>query len=158
MRRAVWAALALPLVMAGSALAGPAQDAQLLAAAKAQDPETALYALQQGADAQAREGDGTTALHYAAHFGLAPLAAALLKAKADPNARNDYGATPLAEAAEIGDAPVIGLLLKAGARTESRSAEGQTALRDSVLAPAFSSWPITGASPISAASASGVAP
>ena len=121
-------AQALMLTGADAVFAGPAENAQLLAAAQAQDPETALYALQQGADAKAREADGTTALHYAAHHGMAPLAAALLKAKADPNARNDYGATPLAEAAEIGDATVIGLLLRAGADTEARNAEGQTAL------------------------------
>ena len=120
--------LMLAFGVAGPLWAGAAEDAQLLSAAAAQDPETALYALQQGADPKAREVDGTTALHYAAHHGMAGLVAALLKAKADPNARNDYGATPLAEAAEIGDAPVIGLLLKGGADIESRSPEGQTAL------------------------------
>ena len=35
---------------------------------KAQDPETALYALSQGVDANSREPDGTTPLHYAAHY------------------------------------------------------------------------------------------
>jgi len=130
-RQTWWALLA---VFAGSAAlsavaeAGPAQDAQLLDAARAQDPETALYALKEGANPRAREADGTTALHYAAHYALVPLAEALLKAKADPNARNDYGAMPLAEAAAIGDARTIAVLLKGGADVESRSAEGQTAL------------------------------
>jgi ankyrin repeat protein len=118
----------LAALVTGGAWAGSAQDLQLLEAAKAQDPETALYALTQGADPAARESDGTTALHYAAHHGLAPLVEQLLRSKADPNARNEFGSTPLAEAATVGDARVVGLLLKAGADVEARNPEGQTAL------------------------------
>ena len=113
---------------AAVAVAGPQQDAQLLQAAAAQDPETALYALSAGADARAAEPDGTTALHYAAHHGDQRLVDALLRAKADPNARNEYGSTPLAEAAVLGDAPLIQRLLRAGADAESPNSEGQTAL------------------------------
>jgi ankyrin repeat protein len=120
-------ALVAPLSVT-PARAGLAEDAQLLEAARSQDPETALYALKQGANPRAKEVDGTTALHYAAHYALAPLVEALLQDKADPNARNDYGTMPLAEAAAIGDARTVGLLLKAGADVESRSPEGQTAL------------------------------
>src|SRR5664279_5535275 len=97
----LWVAAALA---SSAAWASPAQDMQLLEAAKAQDPETALYALQQGAAARAMEADGTTVLHYAAHFGSAALTQALLRAKADPNARNEFGSTPLSEAASLGDA------------------------------------------------------
>jgi ankyrin repeat protein len=126
MRKLLWLALLVP----GIALAAGQGDAnaQLFAALKAQDPETALYALKQGADAKAREADGTTPLHYAAHFADVRLVQALLKAKADPNARNDFGAMPLAEAATTGSAEVIQLLLKAGADVESPNPEGQTAL------------------------------
>ena len=131
--------LRLAVVIAGSWVAGapgPAALAmetatptgQLFAALKAQDPETALYALSAGADAKAKEEDGTTPLHYAAHFADARLVAALLKAKADPNAHNEFGTTPLAEAATTGDAKTIGLLLKGGADVESMNPEGQTAL------------------------------
>ena len=56
-----------------------AANAQLFEALKAQDPETALYALSQGADARAQEPDGTTPLHYAAQIGDAPLISGLLK-------------------------------------------------------------------------------
>ena len=120
-------ALALTLA-SGAVLADAATDAQLFAALKAEDPETALYALSAGANARGAEPDGTTPLHYAAHFGDARLTAALLKAKADPDARNEFGTTPLAEAATAGNAEVIGLLLKAGADVESANPEGQTAL------------------------------
>ncbi len=126
MRLLVMAALAA--VVAAPALAGEGANAQLLEAAKSQDPETALYALKAGADPQSREPDGTTALHYAAHYGSVALVGALLRAKADPNARNEFGSTPLAEAATLGEAKVIELLLKAGADVEARNPEGQTAL------------------------------
>jgi ankyrin repeat protein len=120
------------VVLSGAALAAgndvAAANAQLFQALKAQDPETARYALGEGADAKAREADGTTPLHYAAHMADAPLIMALLKAKADPNARNEFGSLPLAEAATTGNAEAIRLLLKAGADVESPNPEGQTAL------------------------------
>ena len=52
---------------------------------------------------RAKEVDGTTALHYAAHYDDAELVKRLIKAGADLNAANDYGATPLGEAAVTGD-------------------------------------------------------
>jgi uncharacterized protein len=105
-----------------------AANAQLFSALQAQDPETALYALSQGADARSPGADGTTPLHHAAHMGDARLIAALLKAGADPNARNEFGAMPLGEAATTGNAEAIRLLLKGGADVESPNPEGQTAL------------------------------
>lgn len=126
MRRLLWVALVAPVLCL--AAGRDTATAQLFDALKAQDPETALYALSQGADAKAREPDGTTPLHYAAHFADRGLIAALLKAKADPNAVNDFGARPLAEAAATGDAESLRLLLKAGADVESANPEGQTAL------------------------------
>ncbi|MCC6631142.1 MAG: ankyrin repeat domain-containing protein [Gammaproteobacteria bacterium] len=132
MRKRICIAL-LSVICGVAGTAAPAADqaaatAQLFEALKAQDPETALYALSAGADAKAREADGTTPLHYAAHMGDARLITELLKAKADPNARNEFGSLPLAEAATTGSAEALRLLLKAGADVESANPEGQTAL------------------------------
>ncbi len=90
--------------------------------------DEALKLLAGGADAKAKDVDGTTALHWAAHYGDADLAEKLVKAGADVNAVNDYGSTPMMEAATIGSAPVLKVLLKAGADVESVNREGQTAL------------------------------
>ncbi len=122
--------LAALLLAPAIALASAREETnrQLFEALRAQDPETALYALQSGADAMAREPDGTTPLHYAAHYGDVRLVTALLKAKADPDAGNEFGSKPLAEAAASGNAEVIRLLLKAGAEVEAANPEGQTAL------------------------------
>jgi uncharacterized protein len=125
-RQLLWLALVAPVL----AFATGRDDAnrQLFQALQSQDPETALFALSQGADATAREPDGTTPLHYAAHFADTRMIAALLKARADPNAANNFGAKPLAEAATTGNAEAIKLLLKGGAEVEAKNAEGQTAL------------------------------
>ncbi len=79
-------------------------------------------------DPHARDVDGTTALHWAAHSGDAELAQALIRGGADVRAVNDYGSTPMMAAAEIGSAPVLEVLLKAGADVESPNPDGQTAL------------------------------
>jgi ankyrin repeat protein len=122
--------MCLALLAPALAVAASREDSnrQLFQALASQDPETALYALSEGADPLARQPDGTTPLHYAAHFADTRLIATLLKARADPNARNEFGSTPLAEAATTGSAEAIRLLLKAGADVESPNAEGQTAL------------------------------
>lgn len=125
MRKLLYVALLWPVAVLASR---EEANRQLFEAVKAQDPETALYALSAGAEATAREPDGTTPLHYAAHFADARVMAALLKAQADPNAVNEFGVLPLAEAAATGNAEAVRLLLKAGANVESANAEGQTAL------------------------------
>lgn len=116
------------LQASASVWAGPAEDEQLLQAAQARDPETALYALSRGAKVETTMPDGSTALHFAAHYGLPELVGPLLKAGADPQARNQFGVVPLAEAAAVGNEQVIAQLLKAGADPEARNPEGQTAL------------------------------
>src|SRR4051812_36143741 len=128
MRRLI-VALAWGLLAAAPLLPVTAGTATpLLDAASANDRAGDLQALDGGADARSKRKDGTTALHYAAHWGDLELTKRLLKAGADVNARNDYGSTPMQEAAERGDAELLRVLLKAGANANTANDEGETAL------------------------------
>lgn len=120
----VWIAVALLAV----GVQAPAWAATLIEAAKADDSATALALIQNKADVNAAESDGTTPLHYAVYHDNAALVASLLKAGAKPSAANKYGSTPLLEAAVRGDAAVIEKLVKAGADVNAGNADGQTAL------------------------------
>jgi len=71
--------------------------------------------LKRGADVNAQQADGATALQWAAYRGDAELAELLLKAGAKPGLANHDGATPLWLAAARGDAAVVKALLKGGA-------------------------------------------
>jgi uncharacterized protein len=117
------------LGLLGATVASAAASATLLDAVRAQDAAATARLLAEGAPGvSSRASDGTTALHWAAHWGDVALVERLLKAGADARAVNDYGATPMSEAAERGDARLIRALLKAGADVESPNPEGQTAL------------------------------
>jgi ankyrin repeat protein len=105
-----------------------APEGTLIHAAENKRHDEALKLLAAGADARARDVDGTTALHWAAHYGNAELVDRLIRAGAEVNVTNDYGSSPMMEAATIGDTEVLRLLLKAGADVESANREGQTAL------------------------------
>ena len=75
------------------------------------------------------EEDGTTALHWAAHWNDAAMVDLLIHAGADAKAVNRYGATPLSEAAALGNAVLIEALLKAGADPNTRTtSDGETIL------------------------------
>jgi ankyrin len=84
--------------------------------------------IQQRADVNAPEVDGTTALHWAARAGDADLVSALLRAGAKAGAANRYGMTPLLLAASNGHASIVDALLKAGARADGAGPEGETPL------------------------------
>jgi ankyrin repeat protein len=109
--------------------AAPATD--LLTAVKSGNDAAVRAVLRQRVDVNAREADGTTALHWAARAGDVPTVRLLVGAGADPNAVNRYGASALSLAARAGNAGVLEVLLKAGAslRTaDAALAEGQTTL------------------------------
>ena len=94
------------------------------------DDQAAVQALlKQKVDVNAAQGDGTTALHWAAFNDNLDLAKTLLAAGANVKATTRDGAiTPLMMACRNGSAPMIELLLKAGANPNSSTATGTTAL------------------------------
>jgi ankyrin repeat protein len=120
--------------MAAVAAASPGSVVQalelppLLKAARVADHATAAALIEQGADVNATEVDGTSALHWAVHFRDAELVRSLLAAGADAAAVNRYGMSPLQVAAVSGDAAVIEALLMAGADPNSTLPEGETVL------------------------------
>lgn len=97
--------------ISGAALA----QAGIVAAASQGQREEIERLLTGGADVNERQGDGATALHWAAYRGDAGLVRQLLEAGADPGPANHNGATPLWLAAARGDAAVIQALLEGGA-------------------------------------------
>ena len=84
--------------------------------------------LKHGADVNAQQADGATALQWAAYRGDAKLAELLLKAGAKPDLANRDGATPLWLAAARGDAAVIEALLKGGAEANEQLPLGRRPL------------------------------
>jgi uncharacterized protein len=99
-----------------SALAGTAfAQAEIADAAAAGDNVKIERLLKSGADVNAQQLDGATALQWAAYRSDAKLTAQLLKAGAKPGVANQNGVTPLWLAATSGDAAVLNALLKGGA-------------------------------------------
>jgi ankyrin repeat protein len=85
--------------------------------------------LKQAADVNAAQGDGMTALHWAAMKNDADLVQTLLYAGANAKATTRIGAyTPLLLAAKSGNAEVIEPLVKAGADVNTATSNGTTAL------------------------------
>ena len=81
------------------------------------------------ADVNAPQGDGMTALHWAADRGDSTLTAELLRAKATVSARTRIGAyTPLHIASRTGNPAVVRALLSAGSDVKATTTSGATAL------------------------------
>ena len=106
-----------------------APDRRLVDAVRQRDFDTARELLAGGdEDVNAPQGDGATAVAWAAHWDERDLASSLLAAGADVGAANDLGMTPLMLAADNGSLPMVELLLGAGADPAARRPTGDTAL------------------------------
>lgn len=113
----------------GTTLAAADRDLRLVNALKQQD-RTAARALlnQSGVDVNTPQGDGATALHWAAHWDDLETAALLIRAGANTNAANSLGVTPLELASENGNRAMVELLLTAGANANAAHSNGRTVL------------------------------
>ena len=106
-----------------------AADAPVADAAMSGDVETVRALLAGGADVNAAQGDGMTALHWAAFQDDLTLAQLLLKAEADVAVATRVGAiTPLSLAASNGSATMIEALVAANAVVTIPTTTGATPL------------------------------
>lgn len=119
------AAACMVMVLSAS---GPAPDPPIADAAMQGDVESVRALLRGGADVNAAQGDGMTALHWVAERNDAETTEMLLYAGAKVNAKTRIGAfTPLLVASRVGSADVIEVLLGAGADPNVRTTTGGTA-------------------------------
>ncbi len=112
-----------------TAVVGAQSAAPVADAAMNGDRAAVKTLLQQGGDVNAAQGDGMTALHWAAMKNDAELAQMLVYAGANVKATTRLGAnTPLIIAARNGNAAVVQALLKAGADAKAGTSTGTTPL------------------------------
>jgi ankyrin repeat protein len=119
----------VPGAMALTAILSAAASAPVADAAMDGNRDAVKSLLKQAADVNAAQGDGMTALHWAAMKNDGDLAQTLLYAGANVRATTRIGAyTPLMLAAKNGGAAVMTPLLKAGADVNAATSNGTTPL------------------------------
>ncbi len=117
-------ALSLTLVLLGA----PA-DTRVADAAMMRDVDAVHALIRQAVDVNSAQGDGMTALHWAAYNGDSELAQTLLYAGANTRATTRLGGyTPLYMASKSGHADIVDVLLKAGADPDTEATGGITPL------------------------------
>lgn len=127
MKRAL-AVLLLALAVPGAAVPG-AKGSDIADAAKARDGAAVRALLKSGADVNAAQGDGMTALHWAASNGDVPLLQMLLAAGANIRATTRLGGiTALHLASQGGHAQAVAALIAAGAEPNGATSTGATSL------------------------------
>lgn len=112
--------------------AKPDNDALINAARGGGGVRITTLLLDAGADLNAVNSSGWTALMAAAETGDAELVGALLKAGANPNAQNQIGRTPLMMAAHDGHSEIVSLLLDANVDINAVDMHGFSALHSAV--------------------------
>ena len=127
-RRVFAAALAAALLALPAAAGAAAEDTPLADAVERRDRRMARALLAESAVVDARQPDGATALHWAAHWNDVGTARLLIAAGGDVNAANDLGVTPLALAALNASAEMADALLRAGADPDAARPGGETVL------------------------------
>jgi ankyrin repeat protein len=116
------AATATVIVGAGAA------DPRLMRAVRNEDLEAVRALVKQRIDVNATQGDGSTALHWAARVNHLGIADALIHAGARPNAVNDLGVAPLHLACINRSDAMVERLLAAAADANAAMLNGETVL------------------------------
>jgi ankyrin repeat protein len=115
-------------MLAGPALVAQTPDVRLLDAVKRGDRAAVRLLVEERANVNVAEPDGTTPLHWAAQREDVEIAALLLRSGANVRAANRYGVTALSPACTTGNGALIELLLEAGADPNTKLPEGETVL------------------------------
>ena len=119
----------LLLGVAAAAWAAPeADDPTLADAAERGNSALVRTLLDAGANVNAPQVDGMTALHWAVYHDDAETAGLLIRSGANVNAENRYGVPPLSVAATNGSADIVALLLDAGGNANAALRGGETVL------------------------------
>jgi ankyrin repeat protein len=116
------------VLFAVAGLRAATPDLALLEAIKNQNHDAVRTLIAGGADVNATQPDGATALHWAAYRDDVDAVDRLLKAGARVGAKNELGATPLWLACLNGNAVIAERLLAAGADANAALDEGETPL------------------------------
>jgi ankyrin repeat protein len=124
----VWSLSVLPTNVMLSHYLATQKPEDLIAAALQGDAATAQALLAKGADVNARQSDGATALILAAFYGYSDIVRALLAKGADVNAKQSDGGTALMAASVNGRLAVVQALLANGADVDAKAGDGGTAL------------------------------
>ena len=121
--------LAIPLALVAATLAPAAVTSPVADAAMRGDLATVKALITRGVSVNTAQGDGMTALHWAAERGDTAMTSVLIAAKAGVNAVTRIGAyTPLHIAARSGHGAVVIALLKAGSDPNGMTESGVTPL------------------------------
>lgn len=110
----------------GFSLAGANEE--LLTAAEKSGPKELAKALARGANVNAQDTDGWTALLFASSAGHLEQVQKLLASGADPSISSKKGETPLVGAVVSGNPAIVRALLSAGASASAKMPNGRTAI------------------------------
>src|SRR6267142_646334 len=124
------AAASIVALLIGAGPAFAAADVRLVEAARLRDGAAVRVLLEERIDVNAAQGDGATALHWAAHWDDVDTADLLIRAGADVNAANDYGVTALSLACTNRSMAFVDTLLAARANPNAAQITGVTPLME----------------------------
>jgi uncharacterized protein len=124
----VRASFVVSIAIVAATAASAAGDSRLVEAVKSRNLETVRSLLQERVDVDARQGDGTTALHWAVHIDEGSAVDLLLRAGAKADVADDTGVTPLYLACLNRQAAVVERLLQARANPNAATVSGETVL------------------------------
>ena len=121
----------MAVFVVGSASTGTSaapRDARLADAAEQRQLGLVDELLNSGADVNATQVDGMTALHWASYHDDLDTATLLVRSGADVSAKNRYGVTPISLAATNRNGSLVQVLLESGADANTVVSGGETVL------------------------------